>query len=266
MSKRSVEGNSIDNKRPKLELYTRDKDTAQNQQFLTEIITSNGELIYTSWVIFHGLDYFDTLVRVDKLSPEKTRQIKFNLTTPQAEIYLDLLIKYRLHEVDLESIRYFFRILDLTTLFAVYDQLDYNRIVPLLEICVDEIRYRPYNLELYGLNSARKVISSQDMVRKVISAIIDFGGRDIELPGEDEIDFWEILVRSLNEYNVVMGWKLFRNLNRDQLKKYLLEYKPKIVTWNDLYILFKKYERDEGLEIYIKHVVVKFVEENKRSF
>lgn len=243
----------------KLSLYIDDDETAKKMQLGTKIITKDNETIYTSWLIFRGISYFDNIINSGmKESVSQTLRFDF-LTKNNTELYLFLIT---MRDLPLSNI---IKILsdsnlDTKSLLSIYEQCDFHRIEFLQNCCIEIIKGLPYSIELYNFNVLRKIIDTKDMTEKFFNSTIKNNCYvcDSILPPVSDDDFWIFVFNHEKFKSISQSYIIVRHLDKDFLLKSLNLYKPYFrLNINELVMITgtEIFRKDENLIIFVNHIL-----------
>lgn len=220
----------------KMILCTRNNALAVKLQLYTEIkcdcgLAGHGGSIYTTWAVFAGLEYFDKMRESGMLeSSVKEPVLKFELTMPECEFYLRLIIN--LHDTVP-------KFPDDVSAAAIYDQANYHLNETIKKICVDHIRTARMTEELYHFIKDRDL--DIDMSKMVV------GPEDVDFrPPFTDTVFWTATFHRLS-CDIYTPWTIgFRFMTMEEQKLYFKYFKPSRAILNkaainDLFIKMKIY-------------------------
>ncbi len=258
IKKRQAENENNENskeKRPKIDLFTSDPVLAQRLQFTTEVIANDGKIIYTSWALFDGFEYADSLLRIDKPNQEAKRQIKLMyLNIDQSLLYLKILSLFKNSHVSAEILEDEFNSMQMKMLFNIYSQLDYHLLFDLKKICQDRIKKLNYSIELYLYNLETKILSNDEIAQKLRSQIY----APISYPPQTDVDFWTVFMNKINGCDIEVAWRCLRNFEPNFLEQYQQLYSVKKLDTNSIMKLILVYKQDQHLIRFLYYISTQY--------
>lgn len=232
-------------------LYVLDDQKAKLYQLFTHIKTRDNNMVYTTWIIFQGLEYFDGLLE-SSLSDSNVRLIKFDfLDVPETCIYLDLLITGCSANASPMT---------LPTCLNIYKQLDFHLIKSSIRDDIQrQIGSHKYCSQLYKFNMIYKVISKPILAKMLVTQIMfpDIKLSDNEILGDLVTDYDQEFVSQLFKQltgNPLTVWLALKNFPPSIREKHISECNPRM----DLLSLSEclaKYGQDPSALLYVQHVL-----------
>jgi hypothetical protein len=217
MNKRSATDDNIVVKvSRKRMIYTTDIIEAKRYQLLTEIKTCDSQILYTTWSVFSGIEYFEKMIDAN-MRETKDRKITFTyLSLEYAKDYLDLI--------------YFDTKLTLRPyILQIYDQSDYHQIQVLKDQAKIIIENLSYSITLYNWNKVRQLIPDHMMALKLyqlIKVTVKKLEDKIEVPVDDEA-FINLFLDTCSAYprnNHLIAWAVLREIPYEMMVKSIHHY------------------------------------------
>lgn len=203
----SVEKHCTQQKRPRLLLYTLDKDVAKSYQFLTQLMPTDDTIVYTSWNLFMNSEYFKGLL--DSTMGEtaiRTVKVEF-LNSMETCVYLEILVNglKNLSDVPTDS------------LLNIYRQLDFHLFTNCLPEIKEEIITREYTHNFYRFNKIYKIVDICILADMYIKHAIN--NNEIYMLVDDELV--EVVFTRLSRYDIHTIWSIIRLYPTEILTKHL---------------------------------------------
>lgn len=214
-------------KRRKIIYFSIDEKTSEICQFKTKIKTNEDKIVYTSWNVFYGIEYFDKLME-SGMQESQTHEVNFQfLNIKQTKLYIILLVR----TFDCDFIRSSFNSLNIEDLIPIYHQLEYHCIDFLLTYCENAIKIKDYSIELYEFNKTKNLMTIEHIVdefsaKTIVNNIVKLQTIIELLPDKnDEAFFSELFKRNIC---ALYAYSILRNFDETLFEKYMLLYKPNI--------------------------------------
>lgn len=229
--------------------YVLDEQKADLYQLFTHIKTQDQGMVYTTWSVFRGLEYFESLLEsgvIDGL--HRTINFEF-LNVTETCAYIDLLSTGR--RASLSKI-------STSSCLSIYKQLDFHLIKSnVRKTVIQEIESRDYSNELYDFNVDYKIIDVEHIA-------IMFAGQDpkkMQIPANYDPIFFEWVFKRLRG-NCVKAWEFIRNLPPHIVGKHISVYNPG-GSLKKFSHCINSYSSDPNLMVFIQHILNKWATQYK---
>lgn len=243
--------------------HTRDKKLAMKFDLNVTIKCIHGSILYSSWHIFSGIEYFKNMLN-SGMNETQRKEITFEyLDISQAELYIDLImLSYYGSLKEVQS-------LSLETFIHLYQQAELHQNDPILQFLRIKMGDIKYSIDLYNFNTIYKVLDDNTMALKFVDSMYNKGvyliaTPNIEAPPLDNEPFWTALFDSIKLNRSDAAWILFfRFLTMPLLEKYISMYKPlsNAFSIKSLICLVKENNSPEFVR-YLHWVIDKIYDEN----
>lgn len=229
-------------KRPKLLLYTLDKEIAIRNHFSTQLIPNDKKIVYTNWSFFINSQYFDGLLD-STIKDEITRSVNIEfLNSIETCCYIEILVNGFAD----------WKLVPPGSLISIYRQLDFHLIIDILPSLKKEILSRHFTLRFYEVNRDCKIIDTPAVAQMYIKHVIN-SDKLYVLPDDDELA--KIVFTELGKFDLHTIWSVIRLFPNEMVIKYLdycvIKFDP--VNFQSC---INEFHEDPNLMVFIKRMAI----------
>lgn len=201
----------------KAALFTTDPEQVKKYQLCTKINTADGNVLYASWSLFSGVQYFESMRNSGMIESGENPCIKFeHLNLNESKLYIinlafpskDVYCWYSPNEVVVQS-----------DLINMYHQASLHLVDEMKNKCIQCLKHDNFSHEIYEFS-----LAVPEFHKRYVCRLFSTGINHPFRPPSTDDEFWETLITKFTNRHVISNcWnRFFRYMDStEQMEKYM---------------------------------------------